>query len=161
MGSLCFMWQIYILSTETPKQRAQFIPLKPWSWIWNPTESKSTIYYSSISYFLIKPQSTNPESFQMYQAETWVHANTLLPWCSPSQMLEYRFLLYSNMDDDGIHNYILDLPGKTTTGNARCSQKVLLLYDWTISNPWVGLDMALRVGGKRVHVSKSNDYFGV
>ncbi|GAU24450.1 hypothetical protein TSUD_364340 [Trifolium subterraneum] len=73
-------------------------------------------------------------------------------------MLEHRLLLYSAIDDDGNHNYISDLLGKPTTGDATCARKVLLLCNQILE---MALTWPCGSAGKSVHVSKSNDSFGV
>lgn len=85
--------QMANLSIESWNPKAESIvyhTLKPWSWIWNPTEPKSTIYYPYTGCFLIRPQSTNSWIISTYPAETWVHANNLLP----SQSRERKMLKF-------------------------------------------------------------------
>lgn len=101
--------QMANLSTETPKQRAQFIILKPWSWIWNPPEPKSTISirkHNLLSMHKLLSNKTTKHRFLNHSKRIQQKLESMQIICchhnrgrgkcwNLSQILEHMFRLYS------------------------------------------------------------------
>jgi len=103
-----FILQMANLSGETPKQIAQFITMKPWSWIWNPIEPKSTISFRKnnlLSKHKLLSNKTTKHKFLNHSKRIQQKLESMQKTChhnrgrgkcrNLSQILEHMFHLYS------------------------------------------------------------------